>query len=204
MRIWTGPTCLAVQRAAVVSIYIPGNLKAQKNPSLITKPIGEKLEALTSLYFDHFNLFPHASFSFVFPPLTHCSHTNAITFQEDIYNLRHPSDQHFPVTFSPYHLAVKFFYVMFLQKFFLGWCSLNTATPLLTVGKFTFGWSETALWKQHTRYLAQVPNPVNHSLTWQHRALGKLNTLLICKDDLKFSLTPAFNQVNYVDGYYHS
>lgn len=97
-----------------------------------------------------------------------------------------------------------FFYVMSLQNFFLCFCSLNTAIPMLTLGKFTFGCSATALWEQYTSYLAQVPNPVNHSLTWQHRALGKLNTLLSCKDDFKFPLTPGFNQANYAVSYYHA
>lgn len=89
---------------------------------------------------------------------------NIIKFQKDIYNLRHPSDQHFPVTFSPHQWAVELFYVMSLQKFFLGFCSLNRAIPMLAHGKFTFVWSVTALWEQNSSYLAQVPNPVNHSL----------------------------------------
>jgi len=57
---------------------------------------------------------PHSLFL-----LTHCSRTNAITFQKDIYNLRHPSDQHFPVTFSPYQLAVEFFLCYVLTEIFL-------------------------------------------------------------------------------------
>jgi len=93
---------------------------------------------------------------------------------------------------------------MSLQKFFLGCCSLNTAAPVLTLGKFTFGWSASALWEQYTSYLAQVHNPVNRSLTWQHRALGKLDALLSCTDGFKFLLTLVFNQANYAVGDYHS
>lgn len=52
---------------------------------------------------------------------------------------------------------------------------------MLTLEKFTFGWSVTTLLEQYTSYLAKVPNPVSHSLNWQHRALRKLNSLLGCK-----------------------
>lgn len=66
-------TCLrSPQRAAVLSICTLCNPETQKNPSSITEPVGQQLEALTSLYLRLFNLFPHASFSFL---LTRCRHT---------------------------------------------------------------------------------------------------------------------------------
>lgn len=63
---------------------------------------------------------------------------------------------------------------MSLQKFFLGFCSLKVATAMLTLGKFTSGWSVTTLQEQYTSYLAKVPNSVSHSSTWHHRALRNL------------------------------
>lgn len=101
-------------RGLLQSFYILGNPEAQKSPSLITDLAGEQLEALCASTISVFSHMPHSLFL-----LTHGSHTNAITFQKDIYNLRHPSDQHFPVTFSPYQLAAEFFHVNVLTKIFL-------------------------------------------------------------------------------------
>lgn len=66
-------TCLSSpQRTVVLSLHTHCNPETHKNLSSITEPVGEQLEALTSQYLRIFNLFPHASFSFL---LTHCRHT---------------------------------------------------------------------------------------------------------------------------------
>lgn len=123
-------------RAAVGGIQTPGNPEPRKNPSLITQPVGEQLEALTPLRLGRLDLFPHASFSFFFFfSLTHCRRTNAITFQGDIYNPRHPSDQHFPVTFSPSQLAGEFFLCYALAEIFLRHLWLHPGHSSAATGK---------------------------------------------------------------------
>lgn len=142
------------------NIQIPGNPEPRKNPSLITQPAGEQLEALTPLCLGRLHLFPHASFSLFARSLARCSRTNAKTFQEDIYNPRHPSDQQFPATFSPQQLAVEFLRCYALYRNF----SMASPRPLQR-----WHWESSSLAGAGPRWGSRTPvpwhRPGNHSLT---------------------------------------
>lgn len=177
------------RRAVVLSIYTHCNPETHKNPSSITEPVGEQLEALISQYLRLFSLFPHASFSFL---LTLCRHTKHPNISERYLQSQASKWPEFPCDLLTPSVSCRAFLGYVLTEIFLGLLWLKQSHSNACTWKVYICLECDSLWEQDTSYLAQGPG--KHSLIWQHR--GKHNTWLSCNNNFTFPLIPAFNQGN--------